>query len=222
MAGAEMTSFHPIITADVVLVAVHEDRLKVLLIQRDNEPYRDHWALPGAVLDVDLDRSLEVTAKRALDLRIKLKVPHFEPVAVFSGPNRDPRGYSISVVYLALLPSDQAAAIASLKVRDVVWSDVNRLKHPLAFDHGKIIEVAIKHLRKKVEQFAQPLHLLPTQFTLSELQRMCEIVLQHPLDKRNFRRRLEAEKCLIEIDGSFQHGSFRPAQLYRKAATFRF
>ena len=217
-----MRTLYPLLAADVVLFTVLEDRLEVLLLKRDNEPFRNHWALPGALVNPKEDESLDATARRALQAKTSVSVRHLEQVGVFSGAARDPRGYSVSVLYFALLPLDEAPAVAGAKAQDVVWAGVRHLRRPLAFDHEAMIEQAAAKLRAKVEQATLPLHLLPAQFTLTELQRVCEAILGKALDKSSFRRRLRTEKSLVEVRGQFQYGSYRPAQLYRAAADFRF
>jgi ADP-ribose pyrophosphatase YjhB (NUDIX family) len=224
MAAATLrgTPLYPIIAADVVLLTVIQNRLRVLLLQRENDPYRDHWALAGSVLKPEVDESMDATARRALRVKTGVDVAHLEQVAVFSGRERDPRGYSLSVVYFALLPQDRAPAIAGTKARAVVWADVGRPKRPLAFDHATMIEHAVRKLRHKVERSTLPLHLLPVEFTLTQLQHVCEAILGDVFDKSSFRRRLRNDPSLVEIPGTFQRGNFRPAQLYRAAKDFRF
>jgi len=217
-----LKAIYPIIAADVALFTVQDDQLQVLLLRRDNDPYRGYWALPGVVLKPDLDDNLDATARRALNLKSRIEVPHLEQVAVFSGPKRDPRGYSVSIAYFALLPRDQAPAVAGAKTQDIVWVAVKHPKRPLAFDHAQMLEKAVARLRQKVEQSTLPLHLLPARFTLGELQRVCEVILGCRLDKSSFRRRLKTERSFIEIPGAFQTGQFRPAQLYRAVKDFRF
>jgi len=217
-----MKELFPIVAADVALFTVLEETLRVLLLQRDNEPQAGAWALPGALLKPETDLSLEHTARRALAAKTRVEVPHLEQVAVFSGPGRDPRGYSVGVLFYALLPADQAPAVAGAKAMDVAWSDVAHLKRPIAFDHREMIALATTRLRQKVVQLALPLHLLPAKFTLTQLQSVFETVTGKPLDKSSFRRRLRDEKNLVKLHGELEGGANRPAQLYRAISSFRF
>lgn len=217
-----MKEMFPIVAADVALFTVLEATLRVLLLQRGNDPQAGAWALPGALLKPAIDPSLEHTARRALAAKTMVEIPFLEQVSVFSGPRRDPRGYSLGVLYYALLPVDQAHAVAGAKATDVVWSDVTHLKRPIAFDHREMIALATSRLRQKVERLVLPLHLLPAKFTLTHLQRVCETVMGKRLDKSSFRRRLRSDTTLIEVEGEFEHGANRPAQLYRAAPGFRF
>ena len=217
-----MKTLHPTIAADVALFTVLDDALRVLLLQRDNEPQAGAWSLPGAILKPATDLSLEYTARRALTSKTLVEVGHLQQVSVFSGPDRDPRGYSLGVLFYSLLPADQAPAIAGAKAKDVAWSPVAQLKRPLAFDHRKMIDLATARLRQKVERLMLPLHLLPEKFTLSQLQRVCEIVLDKRLDKSSFRRRLKSDETFTEVSGEFERGANRPAQLFKAVPGFRF
>lgn len=217
-----MTKISPIVAADVALFTVQEETLRVLLLQRDNDPQAGAWALPGALLKPDVDLSLEHTARRALAAKTRVEIPHLEQVSVFSGLKRDPREYSVAVLFYALLPTDRAPAVAGAKAKNVAWSDVARLKRPIAFDHRKMIELATARLKQRVERLVLPLHLLPEKFTLTQLQRVCEIVLEKRLDKGSFRRRLRSEETLVQVAGEFQRGANRPAQLFRAIPGFRF
>ncbi len=217
-----MNFLSPIVAADVALFTILDSTLRVLLIQRDNEPQKGAWALPGALLKPDIDQSLEDTARRALAVKTHLKIPHLEQVSVFSGPDRDPRGYSISVIFYALLPIDLAPAVAGQKAKDVAWVPVPLRKRSIAFDHRHIIQLATARLQKKVEQPVLPLHLLPEKFTLTQLQQVCEAVLGRKLDKSSFRRKLKDDHTLVPISKEVEGGAYRPAQLYRAADGFRF
>lgn len=217
-----MKTLYPIVTADVALFTVIDDTLRVLLLQRKNDPQAGAWALPGKLLEPDAELSIEHTARRALAAKTGVEIPHLEQVSVLSGPSRDPRGYSVGVFFYALLPVDKAHAVAGEKATDVAWSDVAHLKRPIAFDHREMIELATTRLRQKVEQLVLPLHLLPVKFTLTQLQRVCEAVMGKRLDKSSFRRRLRSEKTLVEVAGEFERGANRPAQLFRAIPGFRF
>ena len=217
-----MKTLYPIVAADVALFTVLDEKLRVLLLERGNQPQAGVWALPGALLKPETDLSLEDTVCRALAAKTSVAIPHLEQVSVFSGPDRDPRGYSLSVLFYALLSADQAPAVAGAKAKDVVWSAIPDLKRRMAFDHRQMIEMATARLRDKVERLVLPLHLLPEKFTLSQLQHVCEVVLQKKLDKSSFRRRLKSDASFVEVVGEFERGSNRPAQLYRAIPGFLF
>ncbi len=213
---------YPLVSADVALFSIERERLRVLLVRRAVEPEVGRWALPGAVLKPDVDAGLENTARRALREKIGLEVPYLAQVHTYSGRNRDPRGFSVSVLFYALLPLDQVPAVAGSKTEAVAWRDPLRPGSGLAFDHAQHISAALATLREKVERRALPLHLLPAKFTLTRLQRTVEAILGHEVEKSAFRRRLKGDRSLQEVQGEFERGVQRPAQLYRAASEFRF
>jgi 8-oxo-dGTP diphosphatase len=212
----------PVVTADVALFTLADYQLRVLLIKRANNPTPGGWALPGSVLKPDLDRNVDDTALRALASKTRVLLPHLEQVTTSSGPDRDPRGWSVSVLYYALLPSDQVQAVAGDKTEAIEWCDPERPGRRLTFDHSQLLARALATLRDKVERGALPLHLLPAKFTLTDLQRACEAILGRELDKGAFRRKIADQPTLVPVRGEFLRGPQRPAQFYRAAAGFSF
>ena len=216
----------PIVAADVALFAVMSGTLRVLLFERVNEPQAGLYALPGAILDPARDASIDDTARRALTSRLEgVQGIYLEQVGVFSGADRDPRGYSVSVGYFALLPLDHAVAVSTLdggRMKGQLMPEPTCLPKTVAFDHSVIISRAAARLNEKVERLSLPLHLLPSTFTLTQLQAVCEAVLGKKLEKSSFRRRLRGENNLVPLRSKFAKGPYRPAQLYRARSRFRF
>lgn len=212
----------PIVTADVALFTLQDHQLRVLLIRRANMPTPGGWALPGSILRPDLDRSTDDTAARALATKTRVVLPHLEQVTSCSGPDRDPRGWSVSVLYYALLPTDQVRAVAGDKTEAIEWCDPERPGHRLTFDHATLLAKALAKLRDKVERGALPLHLLPPRFTLTDIQRACEAILGRPLDKGAFRRKIADTPALVPVEGQYLRGPQRPAQLYCATPGFAF
>lgn len=217
-----MKKLFPLVTADIALFTIHEGGLRVLLVKRANAPELGKWALPGGVLDPASDADLGDTAQRVLSGKTGVDVAFLEQVATFSGATRDPRGWSLSVLYYALLPRDQVPAVAGRKTEAIDWRDAFVPGPRLAFDHAELVAAALATLRDKVERAALPLHLLPERFTLTELQQTCELILGRSLDKSVFRRRLKDEPRIVRREGEFLYGAQRPAQLYCAAEGFRF
>ncbi len=207
----------PAVTVDIILFAFLQNALQVLLIQRRNEPFAGRWALPGGF--VQINESLEAAARRELQEETGVQDVYLEQLYTFGDPDRDPRGRVITVAYFTLLSADQ---VAHSRVRGgddaqaARWWDVYDLP-PLAFDHDRILSYALRRLRWKLEWTALGFLLLPQEFTLSELQRVYETVLNESLDKRNFRRKILAAGILEET-GRFREGDHRPARLYRFTA----
>ena len=212
---------YPLVGVDVALFSVDEQGLKVLLAKRSQEPEAKRWALPGGLLKPHLDKSLEHAARRVLADKVSVELPHVDEVKTFSGPDRDSRGWSVSVLYYALLPRDKISAVVRSKVEALEWVDVGSPGHRLAFDHFEQLAAAVFKLRAKVAADVLPLHLLPERFTLTELQKVVELIVGHPLDKSSFRRRLRDSKDLLELD-EYVRGAQRPAQLFKASEMFSF
>ena len=213
----------PAVTADVVVFTFQQDELRVLLVRRKNEPFVDQWALPGGF--AQMDETLDCTARRELREETGIRDPYLEQLYTFGDPGRDPRGRVITVVYFALLSLDQAATqqlTAGDDAGDARWWNIYALPE-LAFDHAAILDYALQRLRWKLEWTALGFLLLPKEFTLSELQRVYETVLNQKLDKRNFRRKMlaatardeEQNERVLEETGNLRSGDHRPAKLYR-------
>jgi len=211
----------PLVVVDVALFSVDERGLRVLLVKRAMEPQQGYWALPGGVLKPDLDADLEAAARRVLRNKVSVDIPHLEEIRTFSGAARDPRGWSIALLFCALLPRDQVQAVIRNKVEAVEWADAGKPGYHLAFDHTAQLAVALQVLRDKVDRHALPLHLMPEKFTLTALQRACEAILGRALDKAVFRRRLKGSTDLVETD-EYERGLQRPALLYRARDGFTF
>ena len=219
---SEEVLLHPFVTVDVALFAMDGDRLKVLLVQRSEEPEIRRWALPGGAIQPKIDADLESAARRVLREKVNLEIAHLEEVCSFSGRDRDPRDWSVSMLYFALLPKDKLRPDALSKVSAWDWVDPAHPGHRMAFDHEQQLGAALAKLRTKVDRHALPLHLLPAQFTLTELQRTCEAILGKDLDKSVFRRRLKTVDDLVEVPGQFERGNQRPAQVYEARPGFEF
>ncbi len=217
-----MLDLFPLVTTDIALFTLMEGQLRVLLVERANTPCVGAWALPGGVLRPDEDDSLEATAFRVLATKIMVQVPYLEQVITVSGAARDPRGWSISTLFCALLPPEEVPAVAGLKTSRICWANPIDHQLPLAFDHAVLINYALTSLRDKVRRKTLPLHLMPTTFTLTEVQQACEAILGRKLDKGTFRRQIRDNTSLVELPGEWRTGPQRPAQLYTRSGSFRF
>lgn len=158
--------------------------------------------------------TLEVAAIRELEEEAGLKDVFLEQLYTFSSTDRDPRGRVVSVAYYALVEPEQHAAQAATDARDAAWFALDELPGELAFDHGQILEVARERLRGKVRYRPIGFELLPEKFTLSELQRLYEMILGQKLDKRNFQRKLHRMNILIDTGEVQQNVAHRAARYY--------
>lgn len=218
------TALFPLVLVDIALFSIVDDCLQVLLVKRAQEPELRRWALPGGILKPDIDADLEGAARRVMRSKVSCEIPHIEEVRTFSGADRDPRGWSVSVLYWALLPYDHVTALVRDKVEKVDWFDANATGHRLAFDHNQQLNAALGVLRNRITVSlpALPLHLMPEKFTLTELQKTCQSILGREIDKAAFRRRLKDSPDLVELPGEMQRGSHAPAQLYSARDGFTF
>jgi 8-oxo-dGTP diphosphatase len=202
----------PAVTVDVVIFRLHEDALKVLLIQRAFPPHKGKWALPGGF--VNIAETLEEAALREMEEETGVRDVYLEQLYTFGDPKRDPRGRVITVAYFALISKDVKVQ-AGEEATHAEWHPVIKVPE-LAFDHDKILKYAVQRLRYKLEYSSIGFELLPDEFTLSELQKAYEIVLAEKLDKRNFRSRILESGVLVETKHShLAPGQGRPARLYR-------
>lgn len=209
----------PYTTVDVVIFTVMDERLQVLLVQRPEargEPCPGQWALPGGYVDIVRDASLEACARRKLHEKTGVASPYLEQLGSWGDAVRDPRGWSATHVYFALLCAQGLALSRGANAADVRWFDAEAaLRRPkLAFDHARILRAALERLRGKVEYTSLPAFLLAEPFTLPQLQRIYEIVLGRALDKSGFRTRMLAAGFLQEV-GVVDSDSNRPPMGYR-------
>jgi 8-oxo-dGTP diphosphatase len=202
----------PAVTVDCVVFGLDVDDLKVLLIQRRLAPFQHQWALPGGF--VRLDETLDEAARRELAEESGITDVYLEQLYTFGDLDRDPRERVVTVAYYALAKLGDHRIRAATDAEGVGWFAMDDLP-PLAFDHRRILDTAIERLRGKVRYAPIGFELLPPRFTLTQLQRLYEIVLMRPLDKRNFRKKILSMELLIETDEVEQGVRHRAARLYR-------
>jgi 8-oxo-dGTP diphosphatase len=209
----------PLTSVDVVIFSAQSGSLRVLLVQRPlnpDEPFPGHWALPGGFIDTVKDPDLEHCAKRKLREKTGVEASYLEQLGSWGSAARDPRGWSATHVYFALLSADHVELRPGGNAGDTRWFPVGGLgmKEKLAFDHGEILKSAVIRLRSKVEYTSLPAFLLPFEFTLTELQKIYEALLGRAIEKKSFRTRVLATN-LLEGVARRKEGANRPAQMYR-------
>lgn len=207
----------PAVTVDIILFVFQQEQLRVLLIRRANDPYKGKWALPGGFIGEQ--ENLYDAALRELKEETNVSNVYLEQLFTFGEPGRDPRARVITVAYFALLSAEEVAqqeVHGASDAGEARWWDIYELPE-LAFDHQRILDYALQRLRWKLEWTALGFLLLPSEFTLSELQKVYETILNEPLDKRNFRRKILTADVL-EPTGNMRAGDHRPAKLYRFSA----
>ena len=206
-----------IVTVDLAIFAVIAGDLQVLLVQRGTDPHRGAWALPGGFIRPEQDVDLDAAARRVLLSKTAVTAPYLEQVGTVGNAARDPRGWTVSVCYMALVSSEAPVLGSGDTEEDAAWHrlEAERVAAPLAFDHAEILAQAVARLRAKVEYSSLPAHLLPERFTLPELQAVYEGILGRRLDKSAFRKRMVEADFVEAVPGERRLASNRPAQLYR-------
>jgi 8-oxo-dGTP diphosphatase len=208
---------HPAISVDLVVLTIADDELRALLVKRRNEPFADAWSLPGG--RILQHESLEDAARRVLTEKTGISDIYLEQLYTFGEPQRDPRERIITVTYYALVPLDAVTVLhAGLAEQSIGWFPV-RPPMELAFDHTQIVDYALDRLRNKLDYTPVGVELLPETFTLSELQRVYEVIVGRTVDKRNFRKKIRGKDWLMRADEVRRDGPHRPAQLYRFASS---
>lgn len=198
-------------SVDNVIFGFDGDTLKLLLIKRKDNPYAGQWALPGDI--VQPTENLVQASKRVLLQLTGVKDIYLEQVHTFGAVDRHPKGRVITIAYYALINIAKVKIEAASFAVQVAWKEVRSLES-LAFDHIRIMNYSLAKLRQDLKLRPIGFELLAEKFTLTELQRLYEVVLEQDLDKRNFRKKILSMgilKTLHELQTGVSH---RPAKLY--------
>jgi 8-oxo-dGTP diphosphatase len=202
----------PALATDSVVFGLAAGALQVLLIRRGIAPFLGRWALPGGF--VRAHETLDDAARRELREETGVHKLFLEQLYTFGALRRDPRERVVSVAYYALVNRADHATKAATDADRVAWFPVRKTP-PLAFDHDEILAVALARLQAKVRYQPVGFELLPRKFTLTQLQKLYESILEHTLDKRNFRKSVLAMDVLEELDEVETDVAHRAARLYR-------
>lgn len=201
------------LTIDVVVFTMKDNLLQVLLTKRNKEPFKGRWAIPGGF--IRLSETLDDAALRILKEKTDVEDIYLEQLYTFGDPLRYPNARVITCAYFALVRAEDVEHIFEKEsMEDVNWHNVYDLPE-MAFDHKTIIDYSIQRTRERLEYFPISYKLLQDKFTLTELQKTYELILDKQLDKRNFRKKILAGTMLIETDEYTKSGSKRPAKLYQ-------
>jgi 8-oxo-dGTP diphosphatase len=198
----------PSVTVDVLLFTIEEEELKILLVKRSLPPFKDSWALPGGF--VRIFESLEDAATRELKEESNVSNVYLEQLFTFGAVNRDPRERVITVTYLALADNQTWNLHSSGDAKESRLFSVKKLPK-LAFDHVNIIDYGLQRLRAKLGYTNIVFGLLPEDFSLTDLQKVYEIILNSKLDKRNFRKKMLATGLLKSSGKKSEGVAHRPA-----------
>lgn len=202
---------HPAVTTDCVIFGYDiREGLSVLLVERGVEPFKGCWAFPGGFLKMDEDA--ETGARREL-----MEETGFEAVSIFqfgtfSEVNRDPRERVITIAYMALVQKDSVKG--GDDASDARWFPVKDVP-PLAFDHDRILRIALERLKEQIHFHPVGFDLLPEVFTLPQLQALYEAILGVRFDRRNFASKMQKLGILQPTGDRPSHLATRIPQTYR-------
>lgn len=201
----------PAVTADCIIFGFDAGELKVLLIERGIEPYKGKWAIPGGFLRDN--ESADDCARRELFEETGLENVFMEQLYTFSNPERDPRGHVVTVAYYALVKLSDYTVKAGDDAKNANWFGISKVPG-LAFDHDRILRVALNRLRGKIRYQPVGFELLPERFTLPDLQTLYESILEVKIDRRNFRRKIDSTNLLIDHNESVKGVPHKGAKYY--------
>lgn len=202
----------PAVTTDCVIFGFDGNQLNLLLIARGIEPFKGQWAFPGGF--VRMQETTEECARRELAEETGLQDIFMEQLYTFSELERDPRGRTISVAYFALVNSSDWQPVAGDDAGKARWFNIDQLPS-LAFDHESILKLAVERLQGKIRYQPVGFELLPEHFTLPQLQKLYEAILQHSLDRRNFRKKILKYDIIEPLNIKEKGTPHKAARYYR-------
>lgn len=199
----------PAVTADCVIFGFTGQELKLLLVERKNEPFKGMWALPGGFMK--MDEGIEETAARELQEETNLSNVYLEQFRVYSTPDRDPRERVVTVAFIALVRPEDYHAVGGDDAAQAMWFDEDMLP-PLAFDHKRIVDEAREHLTEILRVKPVAFELLNRYFSIAELQKVYEVIYRTSYDRRNFLRTAIDSEVVLEAEP--EGGEDSRAKLY--------
>lgn len=201
---------HVALSVDCVIFGFDENKLKVLLIRSDIKTFKSKWSLLGDLVRPDED--LDAAAYRILKQRTGLDDVYLEQVQTFGAVNRHPAGRVVTVAYCSLINIRHH----KLEILDneLHWHDVAGVTD-LVFDHTRIFKTSLQRLQKRVQEHPLGFSLLPSKFSLRDLQNLYEAILNVKLDRRNFRKKFFSMDFLVDVNEIEQNVPHRPGKLYK-------
>ena len=200
------------ISIDCVIFGYEKSTLEVLLVKRAIEPGKGMWALPGGF--IKKEEQIDDAAKRVLEKTTGVVDTYLEEIGVFDDLYRFPEWRVFTIAHIALISPEHYQLTAGSDTSEVQWFQLSQLPK-LPFDHESIINVALKKLQKRVRFQPIGFEIFPKKFTLPQLQRLYEVILDKKLDKRNFRKKILSNHFIKKLNQKETNGSRRPAFFYR-------
>ena len=218
MCAVVYTSDYPIfaVTVDVVALTIRDDVLCALVVRRGEPPFQGRWALPGGFVHEHED--LDTAAARELLEETGVHADGLEQLATYGAPKRDPRGRTVTVAHLAVIPWAPEAQAGS-DAADAEWRPVRTLLRPrqLAFDHAQVLTDGVERARAKLEYTNLATRFVPELFTITELREVYDVIWGSRLDPGNFHRKVVGgtDGLVVRTDERRSGGAGRPAHLFR-------
>lgn len=202
---------HPAVTTDCVIFGYDvKEGLSILLVERGLDPYKGHWAFPGGFMRIDEDA--ETGAKRELKEETGLETAYVEQFGCFTDVNRDPRERVITIAFFALIKKSEVKG--GDDASDARWFPIDNVP-PLAFDHDRILRVALSRLKQQIHFEPIGFELLPEVFTMPQLQDLYESILEVSFDRRNFANKMVKTGVLVEAQPRDPKAPSRTPSKYR-------
>lgn len=202
-----VTKSAPLFSLEMIVFRLIDRELHVYLMPDAMAGSGGREVIHGTV-DLQADRNIDHSVKRLIEKQLGIEAPYIEQVKTIGNATRHPKGWMVAAVYYAVVRDEPGL------LRDN-WYPINRLSTiKLAYDHLALIYSCLKRMRDKTQYTTLPLHMMPEEFTLTELQQCYEGILSTSLEKKSFRRRILDASVLVALDKE-RRGKARPAQLFR-------
>ncbi len=185
--AVSLDSYECTIAVECCVFGFQGNKLKILLVKRSIEPFKDHWMLPGGAMGDG--KTLSESVNDVLFNLTGIKRISLEQVACYSDVDRHPVKRVVSVSFYALVKPENYPVIPKNYISDIKWYGLDELPK-LGFDHDQLFEDALAKLRNNLKEHLVFGELLPDRFTLTELQELYENILGEKLDRRNFRKKI--------------------------------
>lgn len=206
--------FKSAFSVDCVIFGFDTNALNILLIRRAEDPMKGKLAIPGDL--VYPAESLEQGVERVLSQAVGISNLYMEQVYTFGRVDRHPDGRVITVAYYALVNVKDYKLNPASFAESAQWVPVkDAMKTSLGFDHNEILEACFQQLKRKLQIAPIGFELLPSKFTLSQLQLLYELILEKELDKRNFRKKILSLGILKQLNEKQRGVAHRPARLFQ-------
>ena len=194
------------------IFTVDDGIVKVLLIKRTNEPYNGYWALPGGGLYNN--ELVEAAAKRELKEKTGVENVNLSMYKIFDKIDRSPLKRMIAIAYIGVMDKKRVHLLMETNKTSLAdWIDIRNIPE-LAYDHNEILDSAIDKLKELIQTTNILKSLFPNEFTLAELHQVYESILNTPIDRRNFRKKMINSGLVIDTNKSINFKGKKPAKLY--------